>query len=160
MPSFYDECFCTFTEKRPAGTRMNYIGNGIFKCPTCGATHDHHDIIFRMRLRFEKKNGYTHIAIHKPYDSRLRKIDTDRYEDKDDMCHCHGREPHRHTLLHSIKDDMDSGERIECMDYMPTKDHPLGDFDCDVMYSWEDGETDCGTEWDLDFKIIAETRVN
>lgn len=145
----YDQCFCLCSEKNgPASTQMEYIGNGKFKCPVCGAVADHHDKIFSMRLEFKKEEKATYVYIHQPYDNRLRKLANEDSRLKMQR---------RHTELSYLKEDLDSGYGFTYPSSI--KDHPLGLFDCDVLYYWHGGMTDCGMEWDMDLFIVSEKPV-
>lgn len=52
------DCTCDYGSDGPRGkpTIMDYIGNGVWKCPKCGTIEDNHkNDVYKIRMKFEKQ---------------------------------------------------------------------------------------------------------
>lgn len=139
----YGDCYCTYNQLVHIITTMKYLGNGKWKCPECGTEDDCHDIVYRVRLKFERKElkgtSWIEVSIIEPYDERLNAIPTPE-------------NPNPVTKL-IIEESMNEDEFGE--------EHELGVFDCDLLYNWHnDYSPEYGNSWDLDMEIIQEEKLS
>jgi hypothetical protein len=127
---------------------MEYLGNGLFKCPACGDENNLHEIIFNMTIKIERKkyedddDTYIEATIIDPYDERLNQV-TQEGKDGNQML--------------MLKDDIEDAWREDGF----FDDHELGTFKMDFLYRpYSTYYPECGTEYDLDMEIIIEERID
>jgi hypothetical protein len=137
----YDACYCDFKNGADSKiTRMNYQGEGKFKCPKCGHIENFSECIYTITLKYEQKvdedYSWVEASIIEPYDKRLDVV-------------AEGYEKSGKTLRKIIEEEiLEDGFALK---------HELGVFTTDLLYNWHnDYSPEYGDSWDLDLEIITE----